>query len=180
MRFTDLLRAGTLLGSASATVLAAAAVAFGIADLQQQVVLICTGWWVVAATGALVVSRRGEVSQSIARLLADARPMRGMPEPSVGKTVANRLWPVGLATLLALIGTAVFGPQVAGVGAGFPLAWALLWHAQESAVKAVEERDGVAFHVAPTSPLQPIQLLRGPGLRRDIPRKAEANGAPNS
>ncbi len=168
MRFVDLLRAGALLGGVSATVLAGASVAVGVAEGMQDVVLICAGWWFVAATGTLVVGRKGETSQSVSRLLVEARPLRGLPEPRVGRVVANRLWPLGLATLLALIGTAAVGPQVGGIGAGFPLVWALLWRIQESAVKAVEERDGVAYYVKPSGPLDPIVLLRGPGLRRDL------------
>lgn len=171
MRFTDLLKAGVLLSAASATVLAISAVLFGAIDGDQEAVLLCTIWWLIAATGAQMVgqSRGGRTSASIARLLADARPQRMQEEPRVGRTVANRLWPLGLLTFLALVGTTAFGPQVAGLGAGFPIAWALLWRGQESAVKAVEERDGVAFHVETTGPLKPISLVRGPGLRRDLP-----------
>lgn len=175
MLFTDLLRAGVLLSAASSTVLAAGAVAFGAIDGQQEVVLLCCIWWLIAIVGALIVSngRGGKTSRSIGKLLADARPQRMQQEPRVGRTVANRLWPLGLATFLALVGTTVLGPQIAGVGAGFPIVWALLWRGQESAVKAIEERDGVKFHVEPTSPLKPMRLVRGPGLRRDLPTQSE-------
>ena len=175
MRFTDLLRAGVLLSAASGTVLATATVAFGVAEDEQNIVLLCTIWWLMASVSAQVVanSRGGKTSQAIGRLLADAKPQRGQQEPRVGMTVASRLWPLGLATLLALLGTAVLGTQVAGIGAGFPLVWALLWRGQESAVKAVEERDGVVFHVEVTGPLKPIQLVRGPGLRRDLPTRPD-------
>ena len=175
MRFTDLLRAGVLLSAASATVLATGSVLFGVIDGDQEVVLLCTIWWLIAATGGLLVStaRGGKTSRSIGRLLADARPQRMQEEPRVGRTVANRLWPIGVLTFLALLGTTAFGPQVAGLGAGFPIVWAMLWRGQESAVKAVEERDGVAFHVEPTGPLKPITLVRGPGLRRDLKTSAD-------
>lgn len=175
MRFTDLLRSGVLLSAASATVLAAGAVAFGIADNQQDIVLLCTIWWLMASVTAQVIanSRGGKPSASIGRLLADARPQRVPEEPRIGMTVASRLWPLGLLTFIGLVGTAVLGPQVAGIGAGFPLAWALLWRSQESAVKAVEERDGVVFHVVVTGPLKPIKLVRGPGLRRDLPTRPD-------
>ena len=33
---------------------------------------------------------------------------------------------------------------------------------------AIEERDGVAFYIEPTSPLSPIKLVRTPGFRRDL------------
>lgn len=110
------------------------------------------------------------MSRSVSTLLADARPQRMQEEPRVGRTVANRLWPLGLLTLLGLIGTAALGSQVAGIGAGFPIVWALLWRGQESAVKAIEERDGVSFHVETAGPLKPMTLTRGPGLRRDFGR----------
>jgi hypothetical protein len=41
-------------------------------------------------------------------------------------------------------------------------------------VSAIEERDGVAFYVEPTSPLKPIKLIRAPGFRRDM---VSVNGA---
>jgi uncharacterized membrane protein YfcA len=174
VKFTDLLRAGVLLSAASATVLAVGAVVFGSIDGDQDVVLLCTIWWLIAATGASMIgqSRGGRTSRAVGKLLADARPQRMQEEPRVGRTVANRLWPLGLLTFATLICTTLFGAQVAGLGAGFPIVWALLWRGQESAVKAVEERDGVAFHVEPTGPLKPITLTRGPGLRRDLPTKA--------
>lgn len=175
MRFTDLLRAGVLLSAASATVLATGSVLFGIVDGDQEIVLLCTIWWLMAATGAQIIAtnRAGKTTRAVGRLLADARPQRMQVEPRPGRTVANRLWPLGLLTFAALVGTTAFGPQVAGLGAGFPIVWAMLWRNQEAAVKAVEERDGVAFHVEPTSPVKPITLVRGPGLRRDLPQNAD-------
>lgn len=175
MRFTDLLRAGMLLSAASATVLATGTVLFGAVDGDQEMVLLCTIWWLIAATGALLISqaRGGQTSRAVGRLLADARPQRMQEEPRVGRTVANRLWPLGVLTFIALVATAVVGPQVAGIGAGFPIVWALLWRGQEGAVKAIEGRDGVTFHVEPTSPTKPITLVRGPGLRRDTPTTSE-------
>ncbi|MBO9532643.1 MAG: hypothetical protein J7513_06700 [Solirubrobacteraceae bacterium] len=179
MRFTELLRVGALLSGASATVIAGATVAFGYDTREQRVVLLCTLWWLICVTAALiVVSRRaGEPSESIERLLADARPQRNQEEPRIGRTVASRLWPLGLATFLAVAGGAVLGPQVPGGVAGFPIVWALLWRAQEYAVKAVEERDGVVFHVVPTGPLSAIKVVRGPGLRREQPVSPHADEA---
>ncbi len=57
-------------------------------------------------------------------------------------------------------------PQVPAVAAGFAIIWALYWRRQDGAVTAVEERDGVAFHVERTSPVRPMQLVRTPGFRR--------------
>lgn len=171
MRFTELLRAGALLSGASSTVIAAATVAFGIQEAGQNTTLLATLWWFICALGAVIVIQRrgGRPSEPMERLLADAKPQRMPEEPRVGRTVASRLWPLGLATLVAVLGGAVFGPQVPGAVAGFPIVWALLWRSQEFAVKAIEERDGVVFIVVPTGPLQAIKLVRGPGLRRDTP-----------
>jgi hypothetical protein len=179
MRFTDLLRAGSLLSGASATMIAAATVAFGYDVSQQRTVLLCTVWWLICVTGALLVisHRAGEPSDAIERLLADSPAQRHPEEPRIGRTVASRLWPLGLATFLAVSGGAAFGPQVPGAVAGFPIVWALLWRAQEFAVKAIEERDGVMFHVVPTGPLKAIKLVRGPGLRRDHPVSPEPGEA---
>ncbi|MEH3052838.1 MAG: hypothetical protein PGN13_02380 [Patulibacter minatonensis] len=171
MRYTELLRIGALLCGASGTTVAAATVAFGYDDRTQNIVLLSTIWWLICGTGALfLISRRGgKPSEAVERLLVDA-PTQKMPEePRVGRTLLSRLWPLALATLLAVIGGAVFGAQVSGITAGLPLAWAISWRAQEFAVKAVEERDGVAFVVIPTGPFTPIKLVRGPGLRRDRP-----------
>ncbi|MFT4036114.1 MAG: hypothetical protein QM679_11130 [Patulibacter sp.] len=171
MRFTELLRAGALLSGASATMIAAATVAFGYDTRQQRVVVLCTVWWLLCVTAALLVlSRRaGEPSGAIERLLADAPAQRHPQEPRVGRIVASRLWPLGVATLLAVCGGAALGPQVPGTVAGFPIVWAMLWRAQEFAVTAIEERDGVVFLVVPTGPLSAIKVVRGPGLRRDRP-----------
>ena len=38
-----------------------------------------------------------------------------------------------------------------------------------SAVTAVEERDGVQFHVERTSPFAPTKLIRTPGFRKNEP-----------
>lgn len=180
MRFTELLRAGALLSGAAATVIAAATVAFGYDAAEQRTVLLCTIWWLISITAAMIVIARrgGRPSDAIERLLADAPTQRMPEEPRIGRTVASRLWPLALATFLAVIGGAVLGPQVPGAVAGFPIIWAMLWRAQEFAVKAVEERDGVVFIVIPTGPLRAIRLVRGPGLRREVPTQPARDGAP--
>ena len=43
-------------------------------------------------------------------------------------------------------------------------------------IYAVDERDGVAFYVERTSPLQPIQLVRTPGFRRIAPPSGDGLG----
>ncbi len=44
-------------------------------------------------------------------------------------------------------------------------------------MKAIEERDGVVFVVVPTAPLKAIKLVRGPGLRREVPTDPARDGA---
>ena len=78
-----------------------------------------------------------------------------------------------LSTILAL-GLGLVAPQIPGIAAGFAIIGALAWRRQEAAVSAIEERDGVAFYVEPTSPLKPIKLIRAPGFRRDL---VSVNGA---
>jgi len=58
----------------------------------------------------------------------------------------------------------LFVPQVAAVAAGFAIIWSLAWRHQDAAVTAIEDRDGFRFYVDRTPPLQPIRLLRTPGL----------------
>ena len=87
--------------------------------------------------------------------------------------LVNRLWPLLLSTFPAGV-LGLVAPQVPAVATGFAIIGALAWRRQEAAVAAIEERDGVAFYVEPTSPLQPIKLIRAPGFRRDM---VSVNGA---
>ena len=70
---------------------------------------------------------------------------------------------------------AFLGPQIPAIATGFTIIWALAWRRQHAAVLAIEERDGVAFYVESTSPFRPMQLVRTPGLRREVPT---INGTP--
>ena len=65
---------------------------------------------------------------------------------------------------IAFSALGVFRPPVAAVAAGGAIIWALAWRRQEAAVSAIEERDGFRFYVDRTPPLQPIRLIRTPGL----------------
>jgi hypothetical protein len=162
-----------LLSGGAATALAVGCIALGQDANAARLVLFCTVWWVAAAFGGLVIGRSNEPAPSVARLLADARTQREIPEPHAGRIIAGRLWPLAVLLLAAMLGSAAFGAQVAGVGAGFLILWAMLWRKQESAVRAIETRDGVVFYVKPVGPFTAIELVRGPGLRRDAdPRTA--------
>ena len=79
--------------------------------------------------------------------------------------MVNRLWLVGLSTVLAA-GLSWLFPQLSAVVAGGAILIALAWRNQEKAVTAIEERDGVRFYVVPSSPFRAIELVRTTGLRR--------------
>ena len=163
MRFVDFLKATVLLSAGAATLLAAVTLISISRDLEPGVVYLGAGWWLAAALIGAWLGRRAEASPPITRLLAGARAQTTLPEQRPGLTVVNRLWPLLLSTFVAAV-LGVVLPQVAAVAAGFAIIWALAWRRQESAVAAIEERDGVRFYVDQTSPLRPMQLVRTPGF----------------
>jgi len=172
MRFVDFLRAAVLLCACSATVLAAVTVLRAGAQADNTLVLFIAGWWIVAGAIGAWLGRRAETNSPIAGLLASAKSTTSLPEHRPGSLLLNRLWPLLFSTVLA-IGVGIVAPQVPGIATGFAIIGALAWRRQEAAVTAIEDRDGVAFYVEPTSPLQPIKLVRAPGFRRDL---VSANG----
>jgi hypothetical protein len=168
MRFVDFLRSTVLLSAGAATTLGVLTLIAATRDQDDQVALYATGWWVVATLIGSWVGRRNEINPPIARLLADAKAATMMPDIRPSTTMLNRLWPMLLVVVVA--GALTFlGPQIPGIAAGFTIIWALAWRRQESAVSAIEERDGVTFFIEKTSPLRPIQLMRLPGFRRERP-----------
>ena len=168
MRFVDLLRTTVLLSAGAATTLAVVTVAAATSAGDDLAVFIAAGWWFVAALLGAFVGRRAQVSQAIGRLLADAKAATMMPEHRPAAVAVNRLWPLLLSTIVA--GALGFiGPQIPAIAAGFAVIWSLAWRRQESAVRAIEERDGATFYVAPTSPVRPLRLVRTPGFRREVP-----------
>ena len=174
MRFVDFLRSAVLLCAGSATALAAVTVlAAGSSTAGDVLVLVIAGWWLVAALIGAWLGRRAETNSPIARLLAAAKSTKSLPEQRPGSLLLNRMWPLLLSTILAL-GLGLVAPQIPGIATGFAIIGALAWRRQEGAVTAIEERDGVAFYVEPTSPLKPIKLVRAPGFRRDL---VSVNGA---
>jgi hypothetical protein len=163
VRFVDFLKATVLLCAASATFLAALTIVRVSQDAQASLIEVAIGWWLAAALIGTWVGRRNAASPPIARLLADARMQMSLPELRPGRTLINRLWPL----LFSTIGAAVLGffvPQVPAVAAGFAIIWALAWRRQESAVAAIEDRDGFRFYIDKTPPFAPIRLIRTPGL----------------
>lgn len=170
MRFVDFLKATVLLSAGTATALGAIAVLVAGESSETMVVLVLMGWWVVGAVIGLWVSRRDETSPQIARLLASAKATTALPEYRPGAILFNRLWPLALFTLVCGA-MALLAPQIPGIGAGFAIIWALSWRRQHAAVAAVEERDGICFHILRTSPFRPIQLQRTPGFKALRPER---------
>jgi hypothetical protein len=163
VRFGEFLKATVLLSAGSATALAALSVIGISREPDRVLIVVSAAWWVGAVLIGVALGRRAETSPPIARLLAGARSQTTLPELQPGRTLLNRLWPLLISTLGAGI-LGIFQPQVAAIAAGFAIIWALAWRRQESAVAAIEERDGVRFYVDRTSPLSPIQLIRTPGF----------------
>ncbi len=172
MHFVDFLRATVLLSAAAATALAIVTVFSAVPASDSNVVPISVGWWVLATAIGLWLGRRAAVHPPIARLLREARASTALPEYRPGATLLNRLWPLLLFTVLAG-GLAFIAPQIPGIGAGFAIVLALWWRRQDAAVAAIEERDGVRFHVLRTSPLRAISLGRTPGFKALRPERID-------
>ena len=176
MRFVDFLKTTVLACAAAATALGALAVLRAASEGDTGLVLFALGWWVVAGvTGAVLGRGRGPLP-AIGRLLGGARATTTLPEQEKpARVLVNRLWP--LAVLLVVSAALAWRyPQIPAIAAGFTVIWALYWRRQDGAVTAIEERDGVAFYVERTSPLQPIQLVRTPGFRRIAPPSGNGLG----
>jgi hypothetical protein len=163
VRFGDFLKATVLLNAGAATLLATLTVIGLARDGDRTLAIFCAIWWVGALLIGVWLGRRAETSPPIARLLATARTQTTLPELRPGLTLLNRLWSLLFMTLASAIAS-VFVPQVAAVAAGFNIILALTLRRQESAVAAIEERDGARFYVDRTSPFHPIRLVRTPGF----------------
>jgi hypothetical protein len=169
MAFCDLLRMTVLLAAGAATVLAAVtAIVVGGRD-DTLTLFVALGWWTVALVSGLILGRPARAAEAMRHVLAEARTATAMPEiGNPTRAALARLWPIGAFALIAGVLGFVF-PGVSAIGAGFALAVALMWRSREGAVAAIEERDGVRFYVEPGSALQPVRLIRTPGLRRERP-----------
>jgi hypothetical protein len=172
VHFIDFLRATVLLSAAAATTLALVTVFSAPPLTAAPAVPISAGWWLSTAAIGLWLGRRAEVSPPIARLLGEARASTALPEHRPAATLLNRLWPLLLFTVVAAA-LAFLAPQIPGIGAGFPIAFAFWWRGQDAAVAAIEERDGVRFHVVSSSPLRSIALVRTPGFKTLRPQRID-------
>jgi hypothetical protein len=175
VRFVDLLKTTVMLSAGAATMLAIVTVIGATSDRDDTLVLIGAGWWLAASLIGTFLGRRAQITAPIGRLLADAKLATMLPEHRPAAVVLNRLWPLLLSTVAAGVVGFLF-PQVPAVACGFAIIWSLAWRRQDSAVLAVEERDGVTFYVERTSPVRPMQLVRTPGLRREVPTLTSVNG----
>jgi hypothetical protein len=168
LRFPDFLKTSVLLFGGAATALAIVSIAGANADDNVTLLYVAVGWWIIAAIGGLWIGRRPEASEGFRTVLADARTQPTLPEQRPGAVIVNRLWVLGLFTVLT--GSVAFLlPQVPAIACGFLLAIGLAWRKQAAAIEAIEGRDGVRFYVELSSPFKPIKLLRTPGFRRAEP-----------
>lgn len=168
MPFAELLRATVFLAAGGATALAAIAV-IGVRDADNTTVLLVgAAWWVVAAWIGLSLGAAERSHEAMRKTLADARTVTttspGVSMPPPGRVAWGRLSPILAAVGLAGALGVVF-PEVAAIGSGYALLVALAWRNRESAVLAIEGRDGVRFLVESASPLKPVKLVRSPGFR---------------
>lgn len=167
MAFCDLLRTTVLLAAGAATVLAAVTVIAATGADDDLTILVAGAWWIIAAVGGMILGRPERARSAMQPVLAEARTAAALPSlENPALAALARLWPVGVFALVAG-GLGFVFPGVAAIGTGFALAAALAWRGREGAVSAIEERDGVRFYVEPGSALQPVRLVRSPGLRRD-------------
>jgi hypothetical protein len=166
MLFVDLLRLTVFSIGAAATVLGVAAAVAAGQESSSATVILAAAWWTSALVLGGVLGSSSRAGEAMSRALASARTTTSLPTESPGWIAFLRLWPIG-AFALIVGGLAWVFPQVAAVGAGFAILNALMWRNRERAVSAIEERDGVRFYVEPSSALQPIKLVRTPGLGRD-------------
>jgi hypothetical protein len=169
MAFVDLLRMTVLLAAGAATALAAITVVSASAAGDTLTIYVAAAWWIVALVAGIVLGRPARAAEAMRPALAEARTATALPSlGNPSRAALARLWPLGAFALIAG-GLGLVFSGVAAIGTGFALGAALTLRSREGAVAAIEERDGVRFYVEPGSALQPVKLVRTPGLRRDRP-----------
>jgi hypothetical protein len=172
MLFCDLLRVTVLLVAGVATALGTVAVVIANRDAESTALIVAAGWWLAAAGIGLWLGRPDRAAEAMAGTLAAARTATSLPPESPGRIALGRLWPIGVFALAVGVAGWVW-PQVAAIGAGYAILIALAWRRRDAAVAAIEERDGVRFYVEPSSALEPLRLIRTPGLYRDRAPRAK-------
>ncbi len=169
MAFCDLLRMTVLLAAGAATALAAITIVSATGSSDTLTLYVAAGWWVLALVGGVILGRPARAAEAMRPALAQARTATALPSlENPTRTALARLWPLAaFAAIAGGLGLVYSG--VAAIGTGFALGAALTLRSREGAVAAIEERDGVRFFVEPGSALEPVKLVRTPGLRRDRP-----------
>ncbi len=166
MRFTELLRSTVLVLAGAATVLGAVTVIAAAADDDNATLIVAAAWWLIAIVVGIYLGRPDRRSDSLAAVLAAAKTTPLLPATSPGRVAFARLWPLVAFALIAG-GLGFVFPPVPAVGTGYALLVALAWRNREGIVTGVEDRDGVRFYVDSTSAIEPLRLVRTPGLGRD-------------
>lgn len=167
MLYSELLRITVFLFAGVATALGAVSVV--LANREQPSLLalaVLGGWWLLASGLGLAYGTSARAAEAMSPVLRSAKTQTSMPPESEGRIAFMRLWPIGAFALICLIAGA-FWPQVTAIGAGYAILIALGWRRREAAVQAIEDRDGVRFHVEPSAAHRPLKLVRTPGLYRD-------------
>jgi hypothetical protein len=179
MAFCDLLRLTVLLAAGAATALAAITVVSASAADDTLTIYVAAVWWIAALIGGIVLGRPSRAAEAMRPALTEARMATALPSlENPTRAALARLWPLAaFAAIAGGVGLVFAG--VAAVGTGFAIGAAMALRSREGAVAAIEERDGVRFYVEPGSALEPVKLVRTPGLRRDRPAATAASGRIN-
>jgi hypothetical protein len=177
VRFTDFLKTTVLLTAGEATALAAVTILAATGKDDTVTIIFSLAWWTIAAVVGAWLGRRAGPSTRIGNLLTDAKTSEALPEIRPQAVLVNRLWPLGVVALIAA-GISWLYPQFPSVAAGYAILVALAWRRQESAVTAIEGRDGARFYVLPTSPFRGIELVRTPGYRFPTRDGGDPTGPP--
>ena len=167
MLFSELLRLTVFLFAGVATALGAVSVL--LANQEQPTTLalaVLGGWWLLATVLGLLWGTAERSAAALSPALRSAKTQTSLPGESEGRVAFMRLWPIGAFGLIC-IAAGAFLPQVTAIGAGYAILIALGWRRREAAVQAIEDRDGVRFHVEPSAAHRPLRLVRTPGLYRD-------------
>lgn len=168
MLYRELLRAMVLLSAAVATALGVLSVLLVQGEPSTAAIVVGAGWWALATVAGLVLGSSGRAARAMGPALAAARTTTSLPADPPARVAFRRLWPIpAFAVACAVAGA--FAPQVTAIGAGYAILTALLWRHRGDAVRAIEDRDGVRFYVEPGSALEPVRLVRTPGLYRGRP-----------
>jgi len=153
------------LAAGSATILAAITAIAANREDDVTTLKVAAVWWLIAVVAGLILGRPPRAADAMRSVLTEAQTTPTLPTDNPGRVALARLWPLAASTVVAG-GLGFVFPGVAAIATGYALAVALAWRTREGAVAAVEERDGVRFYVEPGSALDPVKLVRTPGLRR--------------